>query len=52
MENRCSRFIASRRSSDEGPRPIGEILAEILTRYQVRFPGAQIVVVETPVAAA
>ncbi len=35
----------------EGPQPVGEILAELLALYQVRFPEARVVVVETPVAA-
>ncbi len=30
------------------PQPIGQILAELLTRYQERFPGVRFSVVETP----
>lgn len=36
----------------DGPQPIGEILAELLAEYEVRFPEVRIAVVETPVAAA
>ena len=39
-------YITERRSDQ--PQPIGEILAELLARYQQRFPGVQIAVVETP----
>jgi hypothetical protein len=30
------------------PRPIGQILAELLAQYQVRFPQVRIAVLETP----
>ncbi len=32
------------------PQPIGEVLAEILARYQARFPEVQLCVVETEAA--
>jgi hypothetical protein len=32
------------------PQPIGEVLAELLARYQARFPELQVSVVETEVA--
>jgi hypothetical protein len=40
------------RREDRGgePQPIGEILAELLARYQARFPEVQVSVVETAVA--
>jgi hypothetical protein len=34
-----------------GPQPIGEVLAELLAQYQVRFPGINIVVVQTAATA-
>lgn len=40
------------RGRHDGPQPIGEILAELLAQYEVRFPAVKIAVVETPVAAA
>lgn len=55
MENRiCAAQDDSGReeSRSQGPQPIGEILEELLTRYQVRFPEVQITVVHTPVAVA
>ena len=45
MQNR-NRNIEDRRGGQ--PRPIGEILAELLARYEDRFPAARIAVVETP----
>lgn len=45
MQNRITRF-QERRSGE--PQPIGEILAELLTRYESRFPGVRIRVIETP----
>ena len=33
-----------------GPQPIGEVLAELLAQYQVRYPEAQVTVVETAAA--
>jgi hypothetical protein len=52
MENRISAFYDNREPYDDGPQPIGELLAKLLARYEVRFPEARIAVVETPVAAA
>ena len=51
MENRISGFYEDRDGHDDGPQPIGEILAELLAQYEVRFPEVNIAVVETPVAA-
>ena len=45
MKNR----VASR-EPQEGPQPIGEILAELLAQYQIRFPEVRLSVVETPAA--
>jgi len=55
MENRISDLYDDLQRSDErggGPQPIGQILAELLAQYQIRFPEARITLVETPVAAA
>ena len=49
MENRISNYEKRR---DDGPQPIGEILAELLAQYVVRFPEVRIAIVETHVAAA
>jgi hypothetical protein len=51
MENRISAFYDEfhERPHDDGPRPIGEILAELLAQYQVHHPEVRITVVETPV---
>ncbi len=45
MQNRIARFEERR---DGGPQPIGNIIAELLARYQSRFPGLRIAVVQTP----
>jgi hypothetical protein len=37
---------------DRDPRPIGEVLTELLARYEQRFPGVRIAVVQTPAEAA
>lgn len=53
MENRISAFYDDcerLENREQGPQPIGEILAELLAQYQIRFPSAQIFVVQTPVA--
>ena len=34
----------------DAPQTIGQILAELLALYQIRFPQAQISIVETPAA--
>ena len=55
MENRISNLQDDSRRyerRDNGPQPIGDILAKLLARYEVRFPEVRIAVVETPVAAA
>jgi hypothetical protein len=54
MKNRITKWQEDSGQRDrwrDRPRPIGEILAEILAYYQVRFPEASIAVVETPVVA-
>jgi hypothetical protein len=45
MKNRITRF-EERRGGE--PQPIGEILGELLARYQSRFPSVQVAVVQTP----
>jgi hypothetical protein len=32
---------------DDEPKPVGEILEELLAQYEARFPGFQITLVET-----
>jgi hypothetical protein len=55
MENRITTLgddsaeMQNRRSTDV--HSIGEILEELLTQYQARFPGIRIAVVQTPVNA-
>lgn len=54
MNHRLSSDAADDRRPEErdrGPQPVGDILAELLARYQVRFPEAKIVVVHAPTAA-
>jgi hypothetical protein len=53
MENRISQTIHRDRNQEEnrGPQPIGEVLAELLTQYQARFPEVRIAIVETPAVA-
>jgi hypothetical protein len=54
MKNRISAWqedSGQRDQRNDGPQPIGEILAELLAQYQIRFPEARIAVVETPAAA-
>ena len=51
MENRISAFYEDREQhQDDGPQPIGEVLAE-LRPYQIGHPEVRIAIVETPVAA-
>ena len=52
MFNVVSDLESDFQGRNQGPQPIGEILAELLAQYETRFPEARIVVVETPVAAA
>ncbi|MGO9114752.1 MAG: hypothetical protein ACLP9L_36510 [Thermoguttaceae bacterium] len=47
MEN-CIPNNEDRRGS--GPRRIGEILAELMARYESCFPAANIIVVQAPIA--
>jgi hypothetical protein len=52
MNNRISAFEDEMRAQEtDGPQPIGEILAELLAKYEARFPQVHIAVGETPVAA-
>ena len=37
---------------EDGPQPIGEILAELLAQYRTRFPEMEIALEEVPVAVA
>jgi len=51
MSNRISTFLEdppqARKDGNQEPQPIGEILAELFTQYEGRFPGVRIAVVET-----
>ncbi len=47
MDNRF--FAFEEGDNSESPHPIGEILAELLDHYQIRFPNARITLVESPV---
>ena len=38
--------LADRRREDGSVLPIGDVLAELLDQYQVRFPGVTVTVVE------
>jgi hypothetical protein len=51
MENRITLGDDRPQGGSETPPTIGEVLAELLAQYQVRFPQVRITVVETPVAA-
>ncbi len=54
MKNRISTWqedSGQRDQHSDGPQPIGEILAELLAQYQIRFPEAKIAVVETSATA-
>ena len=51
MDNRISQIVSEAREDCQGPQPIGTILAELLAQYQVRFPEAKIVVIETTATA-
>ena len=48
MRNRISELQDVRGRCDDGPQPIGAILAELLAQYEARFPEAHISVVQTP----
>ena len=48
MRNRISELQDVRGRRDDGPQPIGAILAELLAQYEDRFPEAHISVVQTP----
>jgi hypothetical protein len=45
MKNRISQYEEPR---GNGPQPIGEVLTELLARYEARFPDTRIAVIETP----
>ncbi len=53
MENRISQYEDKDNDGKDRrePQPIGAILAELLAHYQVRFPEAKIVVMETTATA-
>lgn len=50
MENRITQIDDRRPQSSDIPPTIGQVLAELLAQYQVRFPQVQITLVETPAA--
>jgi hypothetical protein len=51
MDNRISTLPDDFHEREgRGPQPIGEVLAELLTQYQVRYPEIHVTVVETAVA--
>ena len=53
MDSRISVFeedFDGREDRPGQPQPIGEVLAELLARYQARFPEVQVSVVETEAA--
>jgi hypothetical protein len=55
MENRITNAVetATRRLPHPGneAQRIGEILEELLTQYEARFPGIRVAIVETPATA-
>jgi hypothetical protein len=53
VENRISQYEDkdNRGNDRREPQTIGAILAELLAQYQVRFPEAKIVIVETTATA-
>lgn len=48
MQNRITHIYEEREQKNNGPRPIGEILKELLRQYEARFPNLRITIVETP----
>jgi hypothetical protein len=50
--NRITTICGDRRERDGEPQPVGEILQELLAQYEARFPGINVVVVETETTAA
>ena len=50
--NRITRLGNDERERNDEPQPIGEILQELLAQYEARFPGIDVVVVETAATAA
>ncbi len=50
--NRITTLGRDEREQEGEPQPVGEILQELLAQYEARFPGINIVVVETAVTAA
>ena len=52
MRNHISNLHDVRGRHDDGPQPIGVVLAELLAQYESRFPEAHVAIVETPVTAA
>jgi DNA-binding transcriptional LysR family regulator len=50
VENRITQFDDRREQPADIPPTIGQVLAELLAQYQVRFPQVRITLVETPAA--
>jgi hypothetical protein len=51
MENHVAPWEDRLHATADTPPTIGQVLAELLTQYQVRFPQVRITVIETPVTA-
>jgi hypothetical protein len=51
MQNRISDLIEQQDRQDDEPQPIGRILEELLAKYERRFPGVRISVLETAATA-
>lgn len=51
MDSRITQFDDRREPAGDAPQTIGQILAELLAQYQIRFPQAQVTIVETPATA-
>jgi len=50
--NRITVLCGDEREQEGEPQPVGEILQELLAQYEARFPGINVVVVETTATAA
>jgi hypothetical protein len=49
--NKITALCGDEPERGDKPQPLGEILHELLTQYEARFPGINIVVVETAATA-
>jgi hypothetical protein len=49
--NRITTLCDEEQEHDGEPQPVGEILQELLAQYEARFPGIDIVIVETAATA-